>query len=87
MTSRPSRTPNDRVELATLINEFAAVRISLDRAGHDARLLVTDVESGEEILLSPIELAALCQATPEDRLNWLRTGEYRDERSAPDTAR
>jgi hypothetical protein len=74
---------NDRVELATLINEFAAVRVSLDRSGHDVRLHVQDIEAGTEILLSPIELASFCQATPEDRVEWLRVGQYRDEREGP----
>ena len=71
-----------RVELATLINEFAAVRVSLDNSGHDARLHVEDIETGEQVLLSPIELASLCLASPEDRVNWLRVGAYRDERPA-----
>jgi hypothetical protein len=68
------------VELATLINEFAAVRIGLDTYGHDPRLLIQDIETGDEVLLSPIELASLCLASPEDRINWLRVGPYRDER-------
>ncbi len=84
MTSGPSNT--DRVELATLVNEFAAVRVSLDNLGHDARLVLADVETGDEIVLSPIELASLCLATPDDRLNWLRVGEYRDERPQPESA-
>jgi hypothetical protein len=76
-----SRPGDRRVELATLVNEFAAVRVSLDRFGHDPRLLVEDIETGDEILLSPIELASLCLASAEDRLNWLRVGPYRDERA------
>ena len=77
--ARPAKSK--RRELATLINEFAAVRVSLDTAGHDPRLLIQDVETGDEILLSPIELASLCLASPDDRINWLRVGQYRDERS------
>ena len=80
MNSGPARTHGQQAELATLINEFAAVRISLDTVGHDARLLVEDIETGGQILLSPIELASLCLASPEDRLDWLRVGQYRDER-------
>jgi len=66
--------------LAELVNEFAAVRVSLDEAGHGPRLLVEDLESGASVLISPIELASLCLATADDRLNWLRVGEYRGER-------
>jgi hypothetical protein len=86
MNAGSPQQPSTRVELASLINEFAAVRVTLDTAGHDSRLVITDIESGDEIVLSPIELASLCQATPEDRLNWLRVGEYRDERRRPDTS-
>ncbi|EIV91852.1 hypothetical protein [Frankia sp. QA3] len=76
--SRPRR---DGLESAELANEFAAVRISVDRRGNSPRLLVEDLETGESILLSPIELASLCLAAPEDRLDWLRVGAYREERS------
>lgn len=72
--------PVTRRELAVLANEFAEVRISLDTTGNGPRLLVQDTESGDEIFLSPLELACLCLATPEDRLGWMRVGAYRDER-------
>jgi hypothetical protein len=75
--SRPDATP---AVLATLTNEFASVRVSLDTCGHDPRLLVEDLESGDSILLSPVELASFCLATSDDRVNWLRVGQYRDER-------
>jgi hypothetical protein len=75
-----SNTRTEPVELATLTNEFASVRISLDKNGLDPRLLVQDLETGDEILLSPIELASLCLADSEDRTNWLRVGQYRDDR-------
>lgn len=81
MNSGPASGETSPPEFATLINEFAAVRISLDRQGHDPRLLVQDIETGAEILLSPIELASLCLASPEDRVNWLRVGPYADERT------
>jgi len=81
MTSGPSGAGVERTELATLVNEFAAVRVSVDRQGHDPRLVVQDIETGDEVLLSPIELASLCLASPEDRVNWLRVGPYRDERA------
>lgn len=72
-------TPEIR-ELALLCNEFASVRVSLDERGNGPRLLVQDLESGAEILLSPLELASFCLATGDDRLDWLRVGHYRDER-------
>lgn len=80
MTAHEAARAGERRELATLTNEFAAVRLSLDTAGHQPRLLVEDIENGERILLSPIELASLCLATGDDRLNWLRVGAYREER-------
>jgi hypothetical protein len=67
----------DRVRLAMVDNEFASVTVSLDTAGHSPRLHVRDNETGDEILLSAIELASLCLATAEDRAGWLRVGLYR----------
>jgi hypothetical protein len=66
--------------LADLVNEFAAVRLSLDVAGNGPRLLVEDLESGEHVFLCPLELASFTLATPEDRENWLRVGNYRADR-------
>lgn len=79
--SRP-RGRKDRPiqELAQLTNEFAAVRVSLDTRGNGPRLLVENVETGSRILLSPLELASLTLADSDDRLGWLRVGEYRDDR-------
>ena len=73
------RTPKRR-EVAHLSNEFAVVRISVDDTGNGPRLLVEDAETGDHIFLSPLELASLCLATPEDRQEWSRVGNYRDER-------
>jgi len=66
--------------LAELVNEFAAVRVSLDLNGNGPRLLVEDLESKEQIFLCPLELASFTLATPEDREEWLRVGNYRGER-------
>ncbi|MEE2031447.1 MULTISPECIES: hypothetical protein [Rhodococcus] len=66
--------------LAELVNEFAAVGISLDTSGNGPRLLVEDLESGEHIFLSPLELASLCLASDEDREDWIRVGNYRESR-------
>lgn len=73
-------TPAERRVLADLVNEFAAVRLSLDLRGNGPRLLVEDIETGEQVFLSPLELVSFTQATPEDREDWLRVGNYRGER-------
>lgn len=74
----PSRTSE---AFFLLSNEFAAVRVSVDRRGNGPRLLVENVESGARIMLSPLELASLCLADADDRRSWLRVGEYRDDRA------
>jgi hypothetical protein len=73
------RYGSDRVKLAVVENEFASVTVSLDTAGHSPRLHVRDNESGDDILLSAIELASLCLATSEDRAGWLKVGLYRSD--------
>jgi hypothetical protein len=73
-------TPVGRRVLAELVNEFAAVRVSLDLNGNGPRLLVEDLENSEQIFLCPLELASFTLATPEDREEWLRVGNYRGER-------
>jgi hypothetical protein len=40
---------------------------------------VRDNETGDDILLSAIELASLCLATSEDRAGWLKVGLYRTD--------
>ena len=72
-----SQAHGDRVRLAVVESEFASVTISLDTAGHSPRLHVRDNETGDDILLSAIELASLCLATSEDRAGWLKVGLYR----------
>jgi hypothetical protein len=72
-----------RRELAILINEFAAVRLWLDRAGNGARLLVEDLETGDTVYLDPLELSSFTLATTGDREDWLRVGSYRDDRQPP----
>jgi hypothetical protein len=66
--------------LADLVNEFAAVRLSLDVSANGPRLLVEDLESGEQVFLCPLELSSFTLATPGDRDEWLRVGNYRAER-------
>ncbi len=72
-----SKHRSDRVRLAVVENEFASVTISLDTAGHSPRLHVQDNETGDDILLSAIELASFCLANSEDRARWLKVGLYR----------
>jgi hypothetical protein len=74
-----ARADRDRVRLAVVENEFASVTVSLDTAGHTPRLHVRDNETGDDILLSAIELASLCLATSEDRAGWLKVGLYRTD--------
>jgi hypothetical protein len=69
-----------RRELATLMNEFASVRLWLDIGGNGPRLLVEDIESGTEVFLDPLELSSFTLATAQDREEWLRVGNYRAER-------
>jgi hypothetical protein len=75
-----SQHGSDRVRLAVVENEFASVTVSLDTAGHSPRLHVRDNETGDDIVLSAIELASLCLATSEDRAGWLKVGLYRTDR-------
>lgn len=42
-----------------LISEFAAVEITRDDRGNGPRLLIRDLQTGQEISLDPLELAAL----------------------------
>ncbi len=75
-------TPAGRRVLADLVNEFAAVRLSLDVNGNGPRLLVEDLEGGEQVFLCPLELASFTMATAEDREDWIRVGNYRGERGS-----
>lgn len=62
-----------------IASEFAAVRVSLDTSGRGPRLLVEDLESGDNALIDALELASFCRATQEQRRDWLRTGPYQVE--------
>ena len=61
---------------AVLANEFASVRVGVDRSANGVRVQVEDIETGKSVYLDPLELASLCHASPEDRLGWLRVGPY-----------
>ena len=60
-----------------LTNEFASVRVSVDRRGHSPRLRVEDLESGGSVLIDPLELASFTEADDDDRIRWLLVGRYR----------
>jgi len=57
---------DDREETWTLANEFAQVRLSLDREGHAPRLRIEDVQTGMAICLDPLILAGLVWASDDD---------------------
>ena len=63
-----------------LHNEFASVRVRVDRSANGERLEVLDVRSGHAILLDPLEL---------ERLAWARHDQLagvvapRDETATP----
>jgi hypothetical protein len=74
-----------RSEPATILaNEYAAVRVSVDRQGHSARLLVEDLTTGNSVLLDPLEMASFCEAEDHDRDRWLLVGDYRGTQPALD---
>jgi hypothetical protein len=74
--SRAQRAP-DLESGEILTNEFASVRVSVDRRGHSPRLLVEDLEGGGCALLDPLELASFTEADDDDRIGWLLVGRYR----------
>jgi hypothetical protein len=63
---------------ADLTSEFASVRVAVDCSGRSARLSVVDLETGEQIYLDALQLAAMCRADSNQQQQWLRTGEYSD---------
>lgn len=72
-------------EGVVLGNEFATVRLSVDRRGHTPRLLVEDLgEDGEATLLDPLELASFTEASEDDRRGWLLVGRYRPLADTPE---
>jgi hypothetical protein len=48
-------------------NEFAKLRVALLRIGNGLRLEITDIVTGETVLLDPLELLGLAWSTSEDR--------------------
>jgi len=59
-----------------LISEFAAVEIARDDRGNGPRLMIRDLQTGQEIYLDPMELAALAWTRHEDLLPLLDPGRF-----------
>lgn len=62
-----------------LISEFAAVEIARDDRGNGPRLMIRDLQTGQEIYLDPMELAALAWTRHEDLLPLLDPGRFKRE--------
>jgi hypothetical protein len=62
-----------------LISEFAAVEIARDDRGNGPRLMIRDMQTGQEIYLDPMELAALAWTRHEDLLPLLDPGRLERE--------
>jgi hypothetical protein len=77
MTTGQNRDRTNPSGEAILTNEFASVRVSVDRRGHSPRLRVEDLQGGGGILIDPLELASFTQADDRDRIGWLLVGQYR----------
>jgi hypothetical protein len=59
-----------------LISEFAAVEIARDNHGNGPRLMIRDLQSGQEVYLDPLELAALASTRHEELLPLLNPGRF-----------
>jgi hypothetical protein len=57
-----------------LINEFAAVELARDDQANGPRLMIRDLQTGREIFLDPLELAALAWTRHEELLPLLDPG-------------
>jgi hypothetical protein len=62
-----------------LVSEFAAVEIARDDRGNGPRLLIRDLQTGQEISLDPLELAALAWTRHEELLSLLDPGRLERE--------
>jgi hypothetical protein len=59
-----------------LISEFAAVEIARDDRGNGPRLMIRDLQSGQEIYLDPLELAALAWSRHDELMPLLDPGHF-----------
>ena len=60
-----------------LSNEFAAVEVARDERGNGSRLMIRDLQTGQEICLDPLELAALAWTRHEELLPLLDPGRWK----------
>jgi len=65
-----------------LTNEFAAVEVDRDDQGNGPRLMIRDLQTGREIFLDPLELAALSWTRHEELLPLLDPGRLERNNSA-----
>jgi hypothetical protein len=59
-----------------LVSEFAVVEIVRDDRGNGPRLMIRDSQTGQEIYLDPLELAALAASRHEELLPLLDPGRF-----------
>jgi hypothetical protein len=64
--------PDEPVAGLELRSEFAHVRVHVDRNANGDRLAVTDLRSGAEIFLDPLELERLTTARHRDLAGLMR---------------
>ena len=57
---------SDKVESFIIRNEFAAVEVTLDLEGNDARLKISDLRSGRVAFLDALELEGLSHSRHDD---------------------
>ena len=62
-----------------LSSEFAAVEIARNDLGNGPRLMIRDLQTGQEIYLDPLELAALAWTRHEELLPLLDPGRFERE--------
>ncbi|MBV8356871.1 MAG: hypothetical protein JO189_02910 [Deltaproteobacteria bacterium] len=62
-----------------LSSEFAAVEIARNDTGNGPRLMIRDLQTGQEIYLDPLELAALAWTRHEDLRSLLDPGRFERE--------
>ena len=62
-----------------LISEFAAVEVERDDRGNGPRLMIRDLQTGQEVYLDPLELAALAWTRHHELLPLLDPGRLERE--------
>lgn len=52
-------------------NEFAAVRVTIDRSGSDPRLRIEDLTEGHVLYLDAFQLSALAGSAKDATMAWM----------------